>query len=211
MEQDTSRKKNSQRTSDFLRLLICIFSSILLLTLNSCDLQKKEPLPIIGTINVPYTFTDQDGETISHTLFKGHIYVADFFFTSCPTICPLMKTQMSRVYDAFKDNSTVLLLSYSIDPEHDTVEVLHDYAQRLQISSAKWHMVTGDKEQIYKTAKLYMLAALEDEQAPGGYIHSGSFCLVDQDGNIRGYYRGTEEEAVDRLIDDIKRLLNEKN
>jgi protein SCO1/2 len=120
-----------------------------------------------------------------------------------------MKSQMLRVYEAFSGQDDVLLLSHSIDPEHDTVEVLHDYAQRLGISSNKWHMVTGPKKDIYDTAYHYMLAAKEDKQAPGGFIHSGSFCLVDRSGRIRGYYRGTEEESVDQLIEDIKRLLNE--
>jgi protein SCO1/2 len=135
--------------------------------------------------------------------------VADFFFTSCPTICPIMKTQMLRVYEKYKDDERVVLLSHSIDPEHDTVEVLRDYGARLGIEADRWHLVTGNKEEIYKTAKLYGLAAMEDENAPGGFIHSGSFTLVDRQGRIRGYYRGTEEEAVDLLIDDIARLLNE--
>lgn len=191
------------------------FSSILLAIvllaalLIGCSMEPKEPLPILGNIDVPYTFTDQDGTAVSQALFSGKVYVADFFFTSCPTICPLMKSQMLRVYKAFSDQDDILLLSHSIDPEHDTVEVLHDYAQRLEISSNRWHMVTGPKREIYDTAQRYMLAAMEDKQAPGGFIHSGSFCLVDRKGKIRGYYRGTEEEAVDQLIKDIKRLLNE--
>ena len=186
-----------------------IFILVLGFSLQSCGSEPEEPLPIIGTIEVPYTFTNQDGNSISQAAFEGTIYVADFFFTSCPTICPIMKTQMLRVYDAFKENDQLLLLSHTIDPEHDTVAVLRDYAQRLGIKTDRWHMVTGPKSQIYDTAERYMMAAMEDKQAPGGFIHSGSFCLVDQRGRIRGYYRGTEEESVDRLISDIKRLMNE--
>jgi len=186
-----------------------LFILFLLALIPGCSLEPKEPLPILGTIDVPYTFTDQDGAPVSQSLFANKVYVADFFFTSCPTICPLMKSQMLRVYESFTGQDNILLLSHTIDPEHDTVEVLHDYAERLEISAARWHMVTGPKNEIYDTANRYMLAAMEDKQAPGGFIHSGSFCLVDQSGRIRGYYRGTEEESVDKLIVDIKRLLNE--
>ena len=186
-----------------------IFILVLSFFFQSCSSEPEEPLPIIGTIEVPYTFTNQDGKSILQADLEGTIYVADFFFTSCPTICPIMKTQMLRVYNAFTENDNLLLLSHTIDPEHDTVAVLHDYAQRLEIETDRWLMVTGPKSQIYDTAERYMMAAMEDKQAPGGFIHSGSFCLVDQHGRIRGYYRGTEEESVDQLISDIKRLMNE--
>jgi len=174
-----------------------------------CDQSSREPLPVIGTIDIPYTFTDQQNRQIGQELFQGKIYVADFFFTSCPTICPIMKSQMLRIYEKFKDNDQFLLLSHSIDPEHDTVEVLNDYAARLAIEADSWHLVTGVKEEIYDTAFRYGLAAMEDKNAPGGFIHSGSFTLVDRQGKIRGYYKGTEEEAVDRLIKDIRRLIDE--
>ena len=175
-----------------------------------CDQSSREPLPVIGTIDIPYTFTDQQNRQIGQELFQGKIYVADFFFTSCPTICPIMKSQMLRIYEKFKDNDQFLLLSHSIDPEHDTVEVLNDYAARLAIEADSWHLVTGVKEEIYDTAFRYGLAAMEDKNAPGGFIHSGSFTLVDRQGKIRGYYKGTEEEAVDRLIKDIGRLIDER-
>jgi len=181
----------------------------LILFAPGCILEQNEPLPILGTIDVPYTFTDQDGTPVSQSLFTGKNYVADFFFTSCPTICPVMKSQMLRIYESFSEEDNILLLSHTIDPEHDTVDVLHDYAEGLGILADRWRMVTGAKNEIYDTAKRYMLAAMEDKQAPGGFIHSGSFCLVDTRGRIRGFYRGTEEESVDQLIVDIKRLLDE--
>jgi protein SCO1/2 len=183
---------------------------ILLLTAQGCNQSAREPLPILTTLEIPYTFTDQNNRPVDQELFAEKIYVADFFFTSCPTICPIMKTQMLRVYEEYKDDQRVVLLSHSIDPEHDTVEVLQDYGARLGIDADRWHLVTGAKEDIYNTAAIYGLAAMEDEKAPGGFIHSGSFTLVDRQGRIRGYYRGTEEEAVDRLIDDIAWLLNEE-
>ena len=182
---------------------------ILLFVVQGCNQSPREPLPILATIEVPYTFTDQDNRPVAQKLFAEKIYVADFFFTSCPTICPIMKSQMLRVYEKYKDDQRVVLLSHSIDPEHDTVEVLRDYGARLGIEADRWHLVTGNKEEIYHTAKRYGLAAMEDKNAPGGFIHSGSFTLVDRQGRIRGYYRGTEAEAVNRLIDDIAWLLNE--
>lgn len=182
---------------------------ILLLAVQGCNQANKEPLPVIATVEVPYTFTNQDNRPVTQKMLSGKIYVADFFFTSCPTICPIMKSQMLRVYEKYKDDEQVVLLSHSIDPEHDTVEVLNEYGARLGIDPDRWHLVTGPKEEIYDTAYRYKLAAMEDENAPGGFIHSGSFTLVDRQGRIRGYYQGTEEEAVDRLIGDIARLINE--
>lgn len=187
-----------------------LFILILLVVLQGCNQSTREPLPIIASLEIPYTFTDQQNMPVTQRMFEGKIYVADFFFTSCPTICPIMKSQMLRVHEKFRDDERILLLSHSIDPEHDTVEVLKDFGARLGIKAERWHLVTGDKEEIYDTAYRYGLAAMEDKNAPGGFIHSGSFTLVDRQGRIRGYYKGTEEEAVDRLMDDIGRLLDER-
>lgn len=184
-------------------LLLC------LLLLAGCE-QNTPPLPILGSFDQDFSLTDQDGQTVTPATFKDKIYVADFFFTTCPTICPIMKVQMTRVYEAFVDNPAILLLSHTIDPDHDTVEVLHDFAQRLEIKTSKWHMVTGPKSTIYPLAKKYMLGVVESSQAPGGYIHSGSFCLIDANRNIRGYYNGTDSAEVDQLIKDIGRLQGEK-
>lgn len=157
-----------------------------------------------------FSLVDQDSAVVNNDTFKDKIYVTDFFFTSCPSICPVMKKQMLRVYEAFKDNDQVLFLSHTIDPEYDTVALLHDYAERLGVSSDKWHFVTGDKTKIYDMAlKSYMVTAMEDKAAPGGYIHNGAFVLVDADRKIRGMYDGTVPEKVDVLINDIHRLLKE--
>ncbi len=157
-----------------------------------------------------FSFVDQDSAVITPSTFEDKIYVTDFFFTSCPTICPVMKTQMLRVYEAFKDNDEVALLSHTIDPEYDTVALLHDYAERLGVSSDQWHFVTGDKEAIYDMGlKSYMVTAMEDDEEPGGFIHSGAFILVDKEKHIRGMYDGTKPEQVDLLIHDMEKLLEE--
>lgn len=179
---------------------------------------KEKPLPIFGERNVVGTdtvyhsiarfeFVDQDSSIVTNQTFRDKIYVADFFFTSCRTICPIMKTQMKRVYDTIQNKSDVLILSHTIDPEYDTVALLRDFAQRLGVESKKWHFVTGVKDSIYKVAQTsYFATAMEDKTEPDGFIHSGAFLLIDKSGRIRGKYDGTKEEDVNRLIGDIERL-----
>jgi protein SCO1/2 len=188
----------------------------------ACTDKKEVPLPIfgerevVGTDTVYHTigdfkFVDQDSATVTNETFQDKIYVADFFFTSCRTICPIMKTQMLRVYDSIQNDPEVLLLSHSIDPEYDTVGLLHDYAERLGVKSSKWHFVTGNKDDIYKIAQTsYFATALEDKSEPDGFIHSGAFLLIDKHKRIRGKYDGTKEEDVNRLMADILRLKEEK-
>lgn len=204
------------------RLLLSsgLFFSICLI-LGSCSPQEDK-LPIYGERTVvgkdtvyhriaPFRFVDQDSAWVSNETFQGKIYVADFFFTSCRTICPIMKREMLRVYDAIEPLPDVLILSHTIDPEYDTVALLQDFAQRLGVTSNRWHFVTGVKDSIYKIAQTsYFATAMEDKTEPDGFIHSGAFLLIDRKGRIRGKYDGTKEEDVNRLITDIKRLRNEK-
>lgn len=182
---------------------------------------KEKPLPIFGQRDVigadtvyhtisKFSFVDQDSATITNETFKDKIYVADFFFTSCRTICPIMKTQMLRVYQATQEMPDVLILSHTIDPEFDTVALLRDFAQRLDVESKRWHFVTGAKDSIYKVAQTsYFATAMEDKTEPDGFIHSGAFLLIDKKGRIRGKYDGTLEQDVNRLISDIKKLRRE--
>ncbi len=157
-----------------------------------------------------FSFLNQEGETITNDDVKGKVYVADFFFTSCPTICPIMKTQMMRVYEAYKDKPDFVILSHSIDPTHDSVSVLKDYSARLGIEDAStWHFLTGDQEHVFEIGQTsYLTTAMEDKDEPGGFLHSGAFVLVDQEGRIRGVYDGTKEDQVDKLIKDIPKLLS---
>jgi protein SCO1/2 len=182
---------------------------------------KEERLPVFGQKEVverdtlyhtiaPFSFVDQDSMAITNQTFQDKIYVADFFFTSCRTICPIMKTQMLRVYEATSEMPDVLILSHTIDPEYDTVALLHDFAARLGVESSRWHFVTGVKDSIYKIAQTsYFATAMEDKTEPDGFIHSGAFLLIDKKQRIRGKYDGTKEEDVNRLIADIKRLRRE--
>ncbi|MBL7858030.1 MAG: SCO family protein [Cyclobacteriaceae bacterium] len=206
------------KTKSFSRY--AVVCSLLVILFSACTKPEKT-LPIFGERNIegsdtiyhtiaPYSFVDQDSSVITNATFKDKIYVADFFFTSCRTICPIMKTQMLRVYEAKLSDPEVLLLSHSIDPEYDTVGLLHDFAGRLGVKSEKWHFVTGNKEDIYKIAQTsYFATAMEDKSEPDGFIHSGAFLLIDKNQRIRGKYDGTKDDDVNRLLNDIERLKKE--
>ncbi|WP_304516470.1 SCO family protein [Cecembia rubra] len=156
-----------------------------------------------------FSFTNQEGKEVNNSTVSGKIYVADFFFTTCPTICPIMKTQMLRVYDKFKDEPNFMILSHTLDPEHDTPELLKDYASKIGVEDdITWNFLSGDQEKIFEIGQTsYLTTAMSDKNEPGGILHSGAFVLVDQDGRIRGVYDGTKEEHVNKLMKDIPKLL----
>ena len=157
-----------------------------------------------------FAFVSQYGDTVTAKTLDNKIYVADFFFTSCPTICPKMKVQLKRVYQKFQGNSGVMLLSHTIDPAHDSVPVLKEFADNLGVTGRQWLFVTGDRDKIYDIGQnSYMVTAQADSTAPGGVVHSGAFILVDKAKHIRGIYDGTTEAGVDKLMADIDRLLAE--
>lgn len=199
---------------------LIIYGLLMMLGLARCT-TPEEKLPILGQREIvgadtlyhtiaPFSFVDQDSVIITNSTFKDQIYVADFFFTSCRTICPIMKREMLRVYEATAEMPDVKILSHTIDPEFDTVALLHDFAERLGVSSDRWHFVTGVKDSIYKIAQTsYFATAMEDKSEPDGFIHSGAFLLIDKKQRIRGKYDGTKPEEVNRLIVDIKRLRRE--
>lgn len=203
---------------------IFLSSLFIFIFLSACT-EKKE-LPFLGpktTQNIggkidtiyhtipPFQFLNQDSVWVSQKNLDQKIYVADFFFTSCPTICPKMKTQMLRLYERYQNNQEVALVSYSIDPDFDRPNVLKSYAKRLHIESPKWNLLTGDKKAIYTLGeKSYMVTAQEDKNEAGGFVHSGAFILVDKNKHVRGIYDGTKPEEVDHLIEDMEILLKEK-
>jgi protein SCO1 len=197
---------------------------VLSLIIVSC--QEKKSLPFLGPKDThlvdgkvdtiyhqipPFRFLNQDSTWVSEKDMSGKIYVADFFFTSCPTICPKMKTQLLRIYERYASNDQIRILSHSIDPTFDTPIVLKQYAERLQVKAPRWNMLTGDKAAIYKLGeKSYMVTAQEDKNEAGGFVHSGAFILVDKNRHVRGIYDGTQETEVNHLIEDIEILLQEK-
>ncbi|SEP73898.1 protein SCO1/2 [Hyunsoonleella jejuensis] len=178
-----------------------------------------------------FSFTNQNGDIITNKDYEGKVYVIEFFFTTCPTICPRMNNNLVQVQNTFKDFENFGVASFTINPKHDTPEVLKAYAETYGITNPNWHLLTGEKEAIYKLANegFYIYAA-ENKAVEGGFEHSGNFALIDKNGFIRSrkdkfgnpiiYYRGItsetegtddngEEEQISILKEDIKKLLNE--
>ena len=202
------------------RLIQLSKSALVYLVVLGCQQEKK--LPFLGPKVVgkqgdtlyhkipPFKFLNQDSLWVSEKEMAGKIYVADFFFTTCPTICPKMKTQLLRIYDKFAEEDRVRILSHSIDPEFDDVHVLKAYAEKLNITTPRWNLLTGKKSDIYRLGeKSYLVTAQEDSTEAGGFVHSGAFILVDKNRHVRGIYDGTKEEDVNHLIEDMSLLLKE--
>lgn len=159
----------------------------------------------------PFSFINQDGKTITDKNYEGKIYVVDYFFTTCKTICPKMTTELLRVQDKFEyTKGLVQILSHTVDPENDSVPVLKTYSEMVHADTKTWNFVTGDKKQLYDMARnSYLLNALEGDGGPDDFIHSELFVLIDKEKHIRGIYDGTNIKAVSNLIDDIKVLMAE--
>ena len=156
-----------------------------------------------------FSLLNQNGDTITQENYRDKIYVADFFFTTCPTICPIMTANLVEVQAALANDPEVLLLSHSVTPEIDSVAQLKKYAIEKGVNDAKWNLVTGDKKQIYELARKSYLAVQEDgDGGPFDMIHTENFILIDKQRRIRGFYDGTKEEEMDRLLSDIEILKN---
>lgn len=161
----------------------------------------------------PFRLIDQDGKTVDQSIVKGKIYVADFFFTRCGTICPKIASQLTRVQDIFVNNADIKFISYSVDPEHDRPAELKAYAEKHNAIPGKWYFLTGSKTEIYNLAMTgYYLPAVDAGVKAGKpdetFIHSEKLVLVDKDGIVRGFYDGTDKEDVDRLVLEIRVLLD---
>lgn len=157
-----------------------------------------------------FSFTNQYGEKISQRNTDGKIYVADFFFATCQNICPAMSTQLIRVQEAIKNDPDILILSHTVNPAHDTVEVLLDYAGRYKALKDKWYFLTGNKKDINNLAEKSYLLTAQDDGTAEGFVHSEKFMLIDKQRRIRGFYDGTDSLQVDLLIKDIATLKKEK-
>ncbi|HQV36407.1 MAG TPA: SCO family protein [Flavobacterium sp.] len=157
-----------------------------------------------------FSFTNQNGKTITEKDYEGKIYVADFFFTTCPTICPIMQDNMVEIQNAFKNNPNVMLLSHTVMPQIDSVPVLKKYALEKGVIDTKWNLVTGDKKDIFYIARKSYLAVKTDTAGElYDMVHTENFILVDEQRRVRGFYDGTKNEDIKRLIEDINFLLGE--
>lgn len=214
--------QNSNRKKALILITILLVPSLLYLLL-STGTNNFKPLLIYGPKEVnesgdtlyhripDFELTDQNGESFTNADLDSNIYVASFFFATCPTICPKMATNMLQVQDRFRDRKDFKLLSITVNPEHDTPEVLKEYAQEVHAMEDKWTFLTGEKDSIYQLAfDGYFVSAQRDSIAPGGFLHSANIILVDGKGRIRGYFDGTSASETNDLFDAIEILLVEK-
>ncbi len=197
------------------------------ITFIACE-SKTQKLPIIGERDVvekvvdgktvvdtvyaaipEFEFLNQDSTLISDKDFDNKIYVANFFFTHCPSICPTMQRNVLKAYQKYKGNAGVAFLSHSIDFKYDQPHILKSYATKLGVDNDQWQFVTGSKSAIYGISDKYLVFTKEDENVPGGYDHSGYLVLIDHNKYIRGVYDGTSEEETEKLMKDMDILLAE--
>ena len=210
------------------RLFAIVFStiSIIIMVLFYNALQPKKALAIYqpSMVNVElvdstvqhvkkyhtiadFSLTNQNGKTITQHDYSGKIYIADFFFTTCPTICPIMTKNMVEIQSHIKGDDDVLLLSHSVTPVIDSVAQLKKYALEKGVIDAKWNLVTGDKKQIYQLArKSYVAVKNDGDGGPFDMIHTENFILIDKERRIRGFYDGTKTEEIEKLMDDLEIL-----
>lgn len=209
----------------FIGIVLAILSVIIISVFyNLLKVEKKLPIYQPASVNAElvdstiqyqkkyhkiadFSLINQNGETITQDDYKDKIYVADFFFTTCQTICPIMTKNMHEVQKAFIADNDVKMLSHTVTPEIDTVAQLKRYAQEKGVNASKWNLVTGDKKQIYELARKSYLAVKDDgDGGPFDMIHTENFMLIDKERQIRGYYDGTDPKEIERLIEDIKTL-----
>lgn len=178
--------------------------------------EQPKHLPILGDGDHKvrqFSFTNQDGKTITNDDVKGKICVVEYFFTTCKGICPKMNENMSEVYEAFRGNKNVMILSHTVDPKRDTVAAMKEYSLRFDANPNQWEFLTGDKKELYDMARYsYLVTAVDTsiKDINQDFIHTDRFVLVDGTGHIRGQYEGTKQSSINQLIGDIKELLKEK-
>jgi len=209
-------------------ILIMMFFSVVVLTSFYFILQPKVILPIYSPNMVSqelvdeniryikkyhriadFSLTNQNGEKITQKNYENKIYIADFFFTTCPNICPIMTDNMTYLQEKLLKNKNILLASFSVTPDIDNVEVLKDYALKKGVLSYKWNLLTGDKKMIYDLArKSYLVVKNDGDGGKYDMIHTENFVLVDKEKRIRGFYDGTSKEQMKKLLNDVEILKN---
>ena len=199
-----------------------LFSGLLAIIFFSCAPEPvvDKKLPILGFKDyvdgdtlyheIPdFKFVDQDSNFVTNATFAGKIYVTDMFFTTCPSICPIVKRNMLTLYDEFENEDRLRFISHSLDPDYDKVPVLKAYAENIHIETERWKLVTGEEDHIYEMAGKYFISAERDATAPGGFNHSGQLVLVDTKRHVRAFCDGTDAESVNGFIKDVRQLLDE--
>ena len=210
--------------------LVLLVLSIIIVGLFYVALKPKEVLPVFQPAMItpelvdesiqfvkkyhtiaPFSMTNQNGQTITEKEYDNTIYVADFFFTTCPSICPIMTKNMQVLQEKLIDLPQVKLLSFSVTPKIDSVPQLKRYALKNKVDDTRWNLVTGNKKEIYELArKSYLVVKDDGDGGPYDMIHTENFVLVDKQKRIRGFYDGTQLEAMDDILHDIELLVSEK-
>jgi protein SCO1/2 len=170
-------------------------------------------LPVVNRVQ-PFSFTNQDGQKVTERNVEGKVYVAEYFFTTCPSICPMLNTNMLKIYEAYKDEPGFMILSHTVDPDNDNVARLKWYADSMKVNTQRWVFLTGRKDSLYQTARNSYL--LDDPQnnlqnISDQFLHTQFFALVDKTGRVRKIYDGLKKEEIEELKKDIKRLLKERS
>ncbi len=170
---------------------------------------KKEHGQIKNHMIADFNLTNQNGQQVSTSDWKNKVVVADFFFTHCPSVCPIMTKNLKKVQQQF-GRDVIVINSFSIDPERDSSAELKKYSEHHSIENTNWSLITGSKKEIYALARnSFLIVATDGDGGPEDFIHSEQFVLIDQQKRIRGFYNGTDNAEVDQLINDIKKLVNE--
>ncbi|MCS7273172.1 MAG: SCO family protein [Fimbriimonadales bacterium] len=190
-------------------LVLALGALVFALMSRQAALNQAESLPILGVVDTSFRLTNQWGETVTREQFKGKVWVAYFFFTRCPSVCPIINRNAITIQRAYADNPDVFLVGFSVDPKHDTVAVLQKWSQRHGAIKGKWHFLTGEREVIYNLSRKTFKLGVDPGDAQHPIVHSDRFVLVDRQGRIRGYYSGMDPAAVQQLIADIQRVLKE--
>ena len=218
------------RKRDFITVVFIMIFSVVAIALFYTILKPVEILPIYQPAEVneklvdssiihvakyhkisDFKLTNQNGKEITQANYKDKIYIADFFFTTCQDICPVMTKNMHQLQEELKNDNEILLLSHTVIPEVDTVEKLKEYAIENNIDDSKWNLVTGDKKQIYELARKSYLAVEDSDFNEFDMIHTENFMLIDKEKQIRGFYDGTNSEEINRLLKDIEILKQSYN
>ena len=200
------------------------FFFLAFISLSACTIKNEtQSLPFLGPKEIneqgdtiyhtikPFEFISQDSALITEQYLKDNITIVDFFFTTCPTICPVMSNNMVELQKKWTNIPTIQFLSHTVDPETDTPNKLKRYAKRRGANLSNWQFVTGTKSELYTQGlKSYLVSTQEDVLAPGGFLHSSLFALIDKQLRLRGVYDGTNPSEIDKLNKDLKTLLNEE-
>ena len=218
-----------------LYLIVIGVSIISVATFILYEQKHERKLPILNPTDVNHALVDsslhnkgvnhtildfhlinQNGENVTQEIIKDRVVVANFFFATCPTICPIMNSQLSRVHTEYLENNNVIILSHTVWPEMDSVEALKEYGYRYEADSKRWQFLTGDKHHLYNLARKSYLVAPSiqdtsfDQGGEGDFIHTENIVLIDKKRRIRGFYDGTDSQEVSQLIEDVQTLLDHK-